>query len=364
MLRVEDICVNLGDFRLDRVSLHVKPGEYLVLLGSTGNGKTVLLETIAGLNRPVSGRILINGEDVTRLAPEKRHLGVVYQDYALFPHLSVFDNIGFGLRFKGAAKKQIGEAVEEMAGFLEVGHLLKRRPSRLSGGERQRVALARALVMKPHVLLLDEPLSALDRVSRSRIQKVLKRIHAELSVTIVHITHNLKEAFSLADRLGVMKNGRLLQEGLPETVLKSPRDRSVAELLGIENMIAASAAGSMLTTTFGEIAMDRLIDSEARPTGNIFLSVPAWCIELFPQRPEEEYIWQGRMAISDSRYLARAVSLELDPGSGPHLRASLSMREAEAAGVALTAGSPIPVGIRSRGVNWVPDEGPAGSTRT
>ncbi len=358
MLRVENICVNLGDFGLDRISLHVEHGKYLVLLGPTGTGKTVLLETIAGLNRPTTGRIVINGEDVTHLEPEKRHLGVVYQDYALFPHLSVFDNIGFGLRLKGATKQQTRKSVEEMTDFLEIAHLLKRRPNRLSGGERQRVALARALVMKPYVLLLDEPLSALDRASRDRIQEELRRIHAELSVTIVHITHNLKEAFSLADRLAVMKDGRLLQEGPPETLFTSPRDRSVAELMGIENMIAATVLENTLVTAWGKIAMDRLLKCEIRPTGRVFLSVPSWCVELFPQKPAQEYLWQGRLKIAVSRRLGGAVALTLKQGNGQQLKTSLSIREAETAETPLDTGALVPVGIRARGVHWVPDEGP------
>ncbi len=359
MLRVEDICLTVGDFSLDRISLHAPPGTYLVLLGPTGTGKTVLLETVAGLNRPAAGRIVINGEDVTHLVPEKRHLGVVYQDYALFPHLSVFDNIGFGLRLKGATRRQAREAVEEMAGFLEIGALLKRRPGRLSGGERQRVALARALVMKPYVLLLDEPLSALDRLSRERIQKELKRIHAELSVTIVHITHNLEEAFYLADRLAVMKDGRLLQEGTPETFFARPGDRSVAELLGIENMVAATAGEKMLVTALGEIAMDRLAGGGDRPAGRIFLTVPASSIELLPGRPPQDYLWQGSMTIIGIRRLAAGVvALSLTHDGGQRLEVSLSLREAEAAGSIVAAKALVPVGIRSRGVSWVPDEEP------
>ncbi|MGO9394620.1 MAG: ATP-binding cassette domain-containing protein [Desulfobaccales bacterium] len=154
MLRLEDICLRLGEFRLREISLNVKPGTYLGLLGPTGTGKTVLLETIAGVHTVSRGRIYIRGLEATHLAPEKRRLGIVYQDYALFPHLTVFENIAFGLRLQGRPRRNIHKAVEEMAAFLEVGPLLQRRPHRLSGGERQRVALARALVMEPYVLLL------------------------------------------------------------------------------------------------------------------------------------------------------------------------------------------------------------------
>ena len=359
MLNVEDISVTLGDFRLDRISLHVEPGKYLVLLGPTGTGKTVLLETIAGLNRPAAGRICINGKDVTHLGPEKRHLGMVYQDYALFPHLSVFDNIGFGLRLQGASRGQTRADVEEMAGFLEIGHLLGRRPSRLSGGERQRVALARALVMKPYVLLLDEPLSALDGGSRDRIQRVLKRIHAQFSVTIVHITHNLKEAFYLADRLAVMKDGRLLQEGPPETLFAHPRNRHVAELLGIENLLATTAVGGKLVSAFGEIALDRLPVDGVKPSGRSFLSVPAWSVELFPDQAPEDYLWQGRMRIADMRRLGGAVELSLVSDQGDRLKTSLSVRETETAGAAMADGTLVPVGIRCRGVCCMPVEEPA-----
>jgi len=245
-----------------------------------------------------------------------------------------------------------------MAGYLEIKQILKRQPSRLSGGERQRVALARALVMKPYVLLLDEPLSALDRASRDRIQGVLKRIHTELSVTIVHITHNLKEAFTLADRLAVMKDGRLLQEGTPEALFASPRDRNVAELMGIENMISATAAKDTITTPLGDIVMDRLVEYAARPSGRIFLTVPAWCIEFFPERPVQDYLWLGRMRIVESRQLGGVVALTVDHDSGLHLNVSLSIREAENAEAALAAGSSVPLGIRARGVNWVSDQVP------
>ncbi len=354
MLRIENICVTLGDFSLENVSLQVAAGTYLVLLGPTGTGKTVFLETIAGLHRPRAGRIYIKGQDITRVAPEKRHLGVVYQDYALFPHLTVFDNIAFGLRLIGTRRREIKQIVEEMAGFLEIGHLLKRRPIRLSGGERQRTALARALAMKPYVLLLDEPLSALDRTSRSRIQDELKRIHTELSVTIVHITHNLTEAFFLADHLAVMKNGRILQEGPAQDVILRPANQSVAELIGIENLVAAVVEDKRLRSALGD--MNFLPFSAAGETGfgQICLTIPGWSIELFPEKSPEAYIWQGRMRISDVRQMTTGVSLKLVHDSGESLKASLSMREADILTGTSGIGRDVPVGIRRKGVHWVP----------
>jgi len=179
------------------------------------------------------------GQGVTFLPPEARHLGVVFQDYALFPHLTVYANIAFGLRLKDEVRTTARHTVEEIARFLDIGHLMDRRPGHLSGGERQRVALARALVLEPHMLLLDEPLSALDRSTRDRLRRELRRIHREIGVSILHITHDLSEAFFLADRLAVMREGAIVQEGRPEEILKRPADRFVAELLGIENFIPA-----------------------------------------------------------------------------------------------------------------------------
>ncbi|MGC8494930.1 MAG: ABC transporter ATP-binding protein, partial [Syntrophobacteraceae bacterium] len=293
MLRLEELSLKLGNFSLRDIDLRVEPGTYLALLGSTGTGKTVLLETIAGVHTPDRGRIYIKGQDATNLAPEKRRLGIVYQDYALFPHLTVFDNIGFGLRLKGRPGREIKKAVEGMAAFLEIDSLLERRPGRLSGGERQRTALARALVMEPYVLLLDEPLSALDRSTRNRIRNELKRVHKELGVTIIHITHDVAEAFLLSDRLAVMKNGRILQEGAPEEMCRRPASRSVAELTGIENLIEARVENGRLATSMGYAQLGQLAAGTNDRSERVCLTLPGWSVELFPSRPAGDYIWQG-----------------------------------------------------------------------
>jgi ABC-type Fe3+/spermidine/putrescine transport system ATPase subunit len=358
MLRLEGISVRLGEFRLHDISLHVKAGTYLTLLGSTGTGKTVLLETIAGVHKPSSGRIHIKGRDVTRLAPEKRHLGIVYQDYALFPHLTVFQNIAFGLRLKGTSEQKVKEAVEEMADFLEIRPLLKRRPIRLSGGERQRVALARALVMEPYVLLLDEPLSALDRVTRSRIQNELKRIHTQLGVTIVHITHDLAEAFFLADHLVVMKNGRILQEGAPEEVCRHPNDRSVAELVGIENLVAATVEDTRLVTVMGDVDLHRLSSGRDDLPDRVCLTLPGWSVELFPAGKPQDYVWQGTLSISGVYPMngTGMVEVTLINHGGERLKTYLSQREAKAMAEYLRIGTTVPVGFLGKGVHWVPQE--------
>ncbi len=357
MLRLEEICVSLGDFRLQDVSLHVERGTYLVLLGPTGTGKTVLLETIAGVYRPTRGRIHIKDQDVTRLAPEARNLGIVYQDYALFPHLTVFQNIAFGLRLKGTPERNISGAVAEMARFLDIEGLLKRRPARLSGGERQRVALARALVMEPHALLLDEPLGALDHAIRGRIQNELKRIHTELGVTILHITHDLEEAFFLADRLAVMKDGRILQEGVPDEVCRRPKSRYVAELVGIENLIAATVDDTKLSTAMGRLDRNRLPAGRDDLPERIWLTLPGWCIELFPEGDPQDYMWRGNLHVSAVLPLNTTgmVSVILKNGGGETLRTHLSRREAETRADSLAIGSTVSVGLLQEGVHWVPD---------
>jgi ABC-type Fe3+/spermidine/putrescine transport system ATPase subunit len=358
MLRLEGICLRLGEFRLHDIYLHVKAGTYLMLLGSTGTGKTVLLETIAGVHKPSSGAIHIKGRDATHLSPEKRHLGIVYQDYALFPHLTVFQNIAFGLRLRGITDRKIKGAVEEMASFLEISPLLKRPPGRLSGGERQRVALARALVMEPYVLLLDEPMSALDRVTRSRIQNELKRIHTQLGVTIVHITHDLAEAFFLADHLAVMKDGRILQEGTLQEVCRRPNDRSVAELVGIENLIPATVEDTRLVTMLGDVDLHRLSAGRDDLPNRICLTLPGWSIELFPSGKPQDYVWQGKLSISGvySMNGTGMVEVTLVHNSGASLKTYLSRREAKAMSALLKIGATVPVGFLGHGVHWVPLE--------
>jgi len=356
LLRLENICLKLGAFQLLKVSLEVRQGEYAVLLGPTGTGKTVLLETIAGIHMPEQGRIFLNDRDATPLAPEYRNLGVVYQDYALFPHLTVFGNIAFGLRLKDEVGNGVRYAVEKMARFLEITHLLNRRSRHLSGGERQRVALARALVLKPHMLLLDEPLSALDRSTRDRLRRELKRIHEEIGVAILHITHDLSEAFFLADRLLVMKQGAILQEGRPEEVLKRPENRFVAELLGIENFIPAEVGegGQAFLDGMGSVDTTVFSPNPAEKFKRIYLTVPGWAIELFPERKNNIYLWHGKMTIVNLNHADGYIEVELEHKSKVRLRTSLSRREAAKLPVRLEPGTAVETGLIRDGLHWVP----------
>lgn len=247
VLHVESVTKTLGDFSLHDISFDVKEGEYFAILGPTGAGKTIVLETIAGIYTPDTGQICWDGEDITHAEPRERNIGVVYQDYMLFPHMTVADNIGFGLRQRKMDRESIREFIKKTAGLLEIPHLLTRYPGTLSGGEQQRVALARALILQPRVLLLDEPMNALDTSMRERMRKELARIHRLTGTTVIQITHYFEEVFALADRVAIMNNGSIVQVGEPSEVFWHPRDAFVAEFLGIGNLMKGIAhrAGSL-----------------------------------------------------------------------------------------------------------------------
>lgn len=244
MIKVSNLAVRVGDFSLREVSLDIDSGEYFIILGPTGAGKTVLLESIAGLH-PVSGGVItVDGRDITNLQPERRALGMVYQDHVLFPHLSVWENVAFGLRSTGCPRRDMGPRVDKMARLMNIDHLLHRKPPGLSGGERQRVALARALATEPEVLLLDEPLSALDPEAREKMQRELAEIHRRLNVTIIHVTHDFEEALSLGDRVAVLNKGQVVQVGTPDDIMRRPNSEFVAGFALSRNLFQGTAVGA------------------------------------------------------------------------------------------------------------------------
>ncbi|BEP17384.1 hypothetical protein PYJP_07360 [Pyrofollis japonicus] len=238
MMLIENLEVELGGFKLSIPRLEVGRREYLVVLGPSGVGKTVLVLTIAGIIRPRRGRIVIDGRDVTHLPPEERGIALVPQSYALFPHMTVYDNIAYGLRARKTPKNIVDEKVRAIAKHLGIEHLLDRKPATLSGGEQQRVALARALVVQPKLLLLDEPLSALDPALRLVGRNLLKQLHREIGFTAIHVTHNLPEALHLATRIAYMRHGTLHGVYKPKQFLETPYAKpyleELAPLLGKE----------------------------------------------------------------------------------------------------------------------------------
>ena len=221
---------------LHGVSFDVADGAFYALLGPSGSGKTTILRTIAGFSQPDEGRVLVGGVDMTGIPPHKRNLGIVFQNYALFPHLTVFANVEFGLRMRRATRSDSREAVREALELVGIEKLANRRPSELSGGEQQRVALARALVIRPSLLLLDEPLSALDRKIRQELQVELKRVQHQTQITTIMVTHDQEEVIYLADELLVLESGRVRQIGAPEDVYRDPEDVFVAGFMGASNV--------------------------------------------------------------------------------------------------------------------------------
>ena len=229
MIEIRDLNITLGEFDLRDVSLEIRSGEYLVLLGPTGAGKSVLVECIVGIHRQRSGSILVGDADITPLLIEERNIGYVPQDYALFPNLTVFENIAYGLRARKWPKAEVEGEVEAMMQMLDVSHLAHRLPLNLSGGEKQRVALGRALVTKPQILLLDEPLSALDENTRYDLAMELRRIHKAVGGTFLHVCHNFQEASDLADRVAIMNSGRIVQVGAIDDILANPVNEFVSQ---------------------------------------------------------------------------------------------------------------------------------------
>ena len=237
-LRLQGVRKNYGHVvAVDGVDLTVDEGEFFTLLGPSGSGKTSLLRLIAGFERPDGGTIELGGRDVTSMPPHLRETNTVFQDYALFPHMTVADNIGYGLRVKGVPVAERRERVDRVLKTVRLAGLDKRRPNQLSGGQRQRVALARAVVNEPEVLLLDEPLGALDLKLRQEMQLELKRIQKQVGITFVYVTHDQEEALTMSDRVAVMSNGRIEQIGPPEELYERPATEFVAGFIGISNVL-------------------------------------------------------------------------------------------------------------------------------
>ncbi len=232
-IRVEKICKTFGKVKaLESVSLEVRDQEFAVLLGPSGCGKTTLLRIIAGLEHLDSGRVFIGEREVTRLPPRARGIAMVFQNYAVFPHLTVFENIAFGLRMKRASQQEVKTKVERAAALMHIENLLLRYPAQLSGGQRQRVAVARALAVEPEVLLMDEPLSNLDALLRLEMRAELKRLLQKTCTTTIYVTHDQVEAMSLADRIAVMKAGRIVQYDMPMKIYQEPTDTFVGGFIG------------------------------------------------------------------------------------------------------------------------------------
>jgi spermidine/putrescine transport system ATP-binding protein len=244
-VQLVDLVKRFGDFAaVAGINLEMPSGEFFSLLGPSGCGKTTTLRMIAGFERPSEGRILLDGSDMAQTPPHKRDVNTVFQSYALFPHLTVDQNVAFGLTYQKASKQEIQERVDKALELVQMSQFVGRRPNQLSGGQQQRVALARALILNPKVLLLDEPLGALDAKLRKRLQIELKALQEEVGITFVYVTHDQEEALTMSDRIAVMSQGRVEQVGTPKEIYEAPATAYVADFLGVSNLMVADASGA------------------------------------------------------------------------------------------------------------------------
>jgi len=304
---------------LEATDLRIEPGTFCTLLGPSGSGKTTLLRIFAGLLEPTGGRVHIGERDVTDVPVQDRGIGFVFQHYALFPHLSVAQNLAYPLRIQRIGKAERNERVREILHLIDLDGLGDRKPHELSGGQQQRVAVGRALVYRPKVLLLDEPLGALDRKLRQQLGHDLRRIQRELGTTTVYVTHDQEEAFLLSDQVVVMNHGRIRQIGSPESVYARPRDLFVANFLGDTNILEGlveSVGGGVGELRIGEALVRCAAEVEVAPAMSAFCSVRPEDVRVSPSAPAEAVTTLGRARVVDRVFMGSRTRLRLDHGAG------------------------------------------------
>ncbi|MCA8921319.1 MAG: ABC transporter ATP-binding protein [Planctomycetes bacterium] len=324
-LQITGVCKSFAAVEvLHQIELATQPGEFVTLLGPSGCGKTTLLRIVAGLETADAGSVRLDGAALDRLPAHQRPVNTVFQSYALFPHLSVFENVAFGLRSRRVAEPDLQRRVRESLELLELGALASRRPQQLSGGQRQRVALARALVNEPQVLLLDEPLSALDAKLRGSVQLELRRLQRELGRTFVLVTHDQEEALTVSDRIVVMERGRIAQVGPAAEVFRRPQTRFVASFLGGANVIPGQATGPRrVQTALGALALDEEVQ------GSVTLALhPRW-VRWSAAAPAENGV---QVRVRDAVFRGDHTLVLSEPAGELALRAALDPAAAPAAG--------------------------------
>jgi spermidine/putrescine transport system ATP-binding protein len=323
-LEFRHVAKNFGDVRaVDDVSFRVRRGEFLSLLGPSGCGKTTSLRMIAGFERPTAGEIFLDGRPVGDTPPYRRNVNTVFQHYALFPHKSVFDNVAFGLRMKRLAPAAIAAGVDRMLALVELPGIGGRFPHQLSGGQQQRVALARALINEPTVLLLDEPLGALDLKVRRRMQQELKRIHREVGVTFVYVTHDQEEALTMSDRIAVMSHGRIEQLDTPATIYERPATRFVASFIGLTNLfpgaVEAREGPRVIVHLDGGLRVRADAPAGTAPGAKVDVAVRPEKIQMALDKPAAAAnTLQG--TVVDFVYQGAVTEYQVAPASGPPVR--------------------------------------------
>jgi ABC-type Fe3+/spermidine/putrescine transport system ATPase subunit len=355
-VEIAGLSKSFGDTRvLDDVMLQVPEREFHALLGPSGSGKTTILRIIAGFIAPDEGVVRVSGRDMTGVPAERRDIGVVFQNYALFPHMNVFQNVAFGLRMRRVGKAELRERVRETLALVRMTGFERRKPSELSGGQQQRIALARALVIRPQVLLLDEPLSALDRKIRGEVREELRRIQHETGVTAIIVTHDQEEALSLSDRMLVLDAGRVRQSGTPDEVYRRPADAFVADFVGSFNAIPVT-----VTEVAGGVAVRIGAQSLTLPASSGPSAGPARLLV----RPEELSVASAaapnalRGHISDVDFAGPVVTLAVEI-EGATVRV-LALSPSVLADPSLTPGAAVWVSVPVHAVQLTPAEGPQG----
>ncbi len=317
---INDVVKRYGDFAaVDHISLNIHPGEFFTLLGPSGCGKTTLLRMIAGFNTIDEGTIAFGETVINSLAAHKRDIGMVFQNYAIFPHLTVFDNVAYGLRAKRVARTEIQRRVDAALEQVQIKALSTRKPAQLSGGQQQRVALARAFVIEPGVLLMDEPLSNLDAKLRVQMRTVIKKLQRSLGITTIYVTHDQEEALAISDRIAVIREGRVMQVGTPEEIYTKPQNPFVAGFIGVSNMLPCTVAGGRIAFDGGYTAPAKL---RREYTGAATLSA----------RPEQLFFAEQGLSgtISLSTFLGDFVEYEVELPGGQILQVNEYTKDAAA----------------------------------
>jgi len=337
-IRIENVSKSYGTFlALENVNIDIGSGEFLTLLGPSGSGKTTLLMVLAGFTRASSGRVLVGGDDMTRVPPHKRDFGMVFQNYALFPHMTVFGNVAYPLRLRGLSKPEITTRVERALNLVQLGNLAKRGIEELSGGQKQRIALARAIVFEPRVLLMDEPLSALDKNLREQMQIEIRALHENLGITTVYVTHDQREALTMSDRVVVIDAGRISQIDTPRAIYERPANAFVADFIGESSLLPVQAMNGGFTFA-GE-----LLKTDHAPQNGCFLVVRPEKMEFYEPGMEAEHnlfrgtlknvVYQGetllaQIALADGRTVSlrrstRRETMARIPAQGAEMTVAL-----------------------------------------
>jgi putative spermidine/putrescine transport system ATP-binding protein len=314
LLEVRAVAKRFGSHDvLKNISLNISSGEFLTLLGESGSGKTTLLRLIAGFEQPTSGEIWMSGERLDTLPPHKRRVNTVFQNYALFPHLNVRDNVAYGLRVQGVSKNEIPARVDEALNMVKMAGFASARPSRLSGGQQQRVALARALVNRPQLLLLDEPLSALDANLRKQMQSELKALQREIGITFLFVTHDQEEAMALSDRIALLHDGALEQIASPREIYAHPATAYTARFIGQTNLLLGEIRRSIATCGVLRWPLDE-------PDGPVLFSLRPETIRLSPDGKRQTNEVKFRASVHQQVFAGASELLEVDCGAGQLLR--------------------------------------------